>query len=524
MRKEESSPMAFSTKVQKFIDDPLCGFSTEALQQRVSADAAREALAHEPQPFLLEKFANEEGITLDEARETFEEVKRFLLIGSIIDSSPARACRSTRCGIRSSSSPRTTPNSAPRLVDSSTTGRRRLTRQPPGANGRADGGCLRSPLGAALAAAARRVRHHGLQGRRLNHDGCTERRSGHTQAPSDESLDAVPGRAPDRIRAPEFASTARSRAGCGSPCRTEPRPGLASVAQILALRGVPVVTFLTDLPLGHRLPSATDQETPWRAGWCRFTSAGSGVPYHFDRSLRQSQQWESVPDCELAHASAEVDVVAQHWLRSVAVRHWVNPLDPLLKAENKLTQLARARDAGLLVPRTLLTESPQVAADFAASLPHGAIVKAMSGSGLHRFAPLTPFIYTRALGTPDAESPWAFPRMVQERVRAEHEVRVTVVGRRVFAAGLRRAGTDDDWRHGAAERGFRPITLPIELRSSLLALVDSLELSVAGIDLLEEGGRFHFLEANPSPGFLWLERTIGWSLSEKVADWLCHRT
>lgn len=81
--------MAFSTNVQQFIDDPLSGFSAAELQQRVSTDAARATLAHEPQPFLLEKFASEEGITVDEARDTFEEVKRFLLLGSIVDASPA---------------------------------------------------------------------------------------------------------------------------------------------------------------------------------------------------------------------------------------------------------------------------------------------------------------------------------------------------------------------------------------------------------------------------------------------------
>lgn len=299
---------------------------------------------------------------------------------------------------------------------------------------------------------------------------------------------------------------------------------LASVAQVLARRGVPAVTFLTDLPLGQRLPPVNAPNTPWRAGWCRFTSAGTDMPYHFDRSLRQSPTWAGVSDDELSHAVAEVDVVAQHWLRTVSVCNWVNPLDPLLRAENKLTQLSVARSLELSVPRTIVTNSPHEASDFAASLPHGAVVKAMSGNVLHRYSPHTPFLYTRPLGLPDEEAPWTFPRMVQERVLARNEVRVTVIGRRVFAAALVRGDAEDDWRRDASERAFKPITLPCELRERLLSLLDSLELSVAGIDLLEEGGRFHFLEANPSPGFLWLERTVGWSLSEKVADWLCTRT
>lgn len=298
---------------------------------------------------------------------------------------------------------------------------------------------------------------------------------------------------------------------------------LASVATILRGRGVPVVTYLADLPLGHRMPMTAEQSIQWHAAWCRFSSAGSGVPYHFDQTLRQSPQWNAIPDDRLAHAVGEVDTVAQHWLRSVSVRHWVNPIDAVLRAENKLTQLAIASRIGLSVPKTIIAESPQLASEFAGTLPHGAIVKAMSGPALNRFAPQTRFLYTRALGSPADEAPWPFPRMVQERVVAQHDVRVTVIGRRLFTAALPRQVTDHDWRRNASTRAFQPLHLHDELRNQLLELMSVLGLSVAGIDLLEEEGRFHFLEANPSPAFLWLERTVGWSLSEKVADWLCHR-
>ncbi|SIN35295.1 Uncharacterized conserved protein [Mycobacteroides abscessus subsp. abscessus] len=63
--------MPYTDKVQRFIDDPLCGFSEDELQAKVSTDLAREALAHPPKDFLIEKFAKSRRL------------------GSIVEASPA---------------------------------------------------------------------------------------------------------------------------------------------------------------------------------------------------------------------------------------------------------------------------------------------------------------------------------------------------------------------------------------------------------------------------------------------------
>lgn len=81
--------MAYTDKVQRFVDDPLCGFTAEELQERVSTDLAQHALAHEPEAFLIEKFCQDHGYTEADARSLFEDVKKFLLLGSIVDASPA---------------------------------------------------------------------------------------------------------------------------------------------------------------------------------------------------------------------------------------------------------------------------------------------------------------------------------------------------------------------------------------------------------------------------------------------------
>ncbi|MFD6397538.1 glycine-rich domain-containing protein [Nocardia sp. NPDC060249] len=81
--------MTYTEKVQHFIDEPLCGFTEIELRERVSTDLARTALAHPPQEFLIEKFAKDHGYADDDARALFEDVKKFLLLGSLVDASPA---------------------------------------------------------------------------------------------------------------------------------------------------------------------------------------------------------------------------------------------------------------------------------------------------------------------------------------------------------------------------------------------------------------------------------------------------
>lgn len=81
--------MIFTAKVQNFLDDPLCGFTADELKDKVSTSLAREALAHPPQDFLIEKFSKDYGYTESDARSLFEDVKKFLLLGSIVEASPA---------------------------------------------------------------------------------------------------------------------------------------------------------------------------------------------------------------------------------------------------------------------------------------------------------------------------------------------------------------------------------------------------------------------------------------------------
>lgn len=81
--------MSFTAEVQELVDDPLAGRSAEEVREICSSDRAELALAHEPQPFLIEKFCGSHDYTEDEARAIFEDLKRFLVAGELLDRSLA---------------------------------------------------------------------------------------------------------------------------------------------------------------------------------------------------------------------------------------------------------------------------------------------------------------------------------------------------------------------------------------------------------------------------------------------------
>lgn len=78
--------MPYTDEVQALIDKPLGGRTTTQVQELVAGELAKIALAHPPQDFLIEKFCRDyPEFTEAQARGLFEETKKFLVAGEILD-------------------------------------------------------------------------------------------------------------------------------------------------------------------------------------------------------------------------------------------------------------------------------------------------------------------------------------------------------------------------------------------------------------------------------------------------------
>jgi hypothetical protein len=211
----------------------------------------------------------------------------------------------------------------------------------------------------------------------------------------------------------------------------------------------------------------------------------------------------------------EARAVFQGWLHGLGNRV-VNPLAAEFAANQKPFQLMKAKEAGLRIPRTVITSDPGDASRFIEDLRGPAVFKALTGTSWQ-------FTETRRLL--DEHSQYLdklryAPVIFQELIEARCDVRANVIDNRVFAVSIRpdHPGAILDWRMDAASR-IAPYVLPPQTERALVRLVRALGLRFGAIDLrLNPDGDYVFLEVNPAGQFLFCEIHAGQPISRQLAE------
>ena len=99
---------------------------------------------------------------------------------------------------------------------------------------------------------------------------------------------------------------------------------------------------------------------------------------------------------------------------------------------------------------------------------------------------------------------------------AGNDVRVIVVGGKVVAA-MRRTAQKGEFRSNIHRGGQgHPIELHSEYVDTAIRATEAMELSIAGVDLLETQAGPMVLEVNPSPGFEEIEAVTGIEVAEAM--------
>jgi len=219
-------------------------------------------------------------------------------------------------------------------------------------------------------------------------------------------------------------------------------------------------------------------------------------------------------------------------LRGIASAHftgcrWMSPPAKIETAEMKPYQLHIAKRLGFSIPSTIISSDPLAIQDF--FLRHeGNVIAKPVRSGYIETSEGAFGIYTRKLGRKDIvmlETALPCPIIVQKEIPKEFDIRVTVVGNKIFAVAIDSKGDPHakiDWRR--TENVYLPHQiheLPDRIKYLLITLTRELGLSFAAIDLvLNQEGKYFFLEVNPSGQWLWVEDKTGFPISDAVADWL----
>jgi glutathione synthase/RimK-type ligase-like ATP-grasp enzyme len=255
------------------------------------------------------------------------------------------------------------------------------------------------------------------------------------------------------------------------------------------------------------------------AVWIRHVEAGAGLPADLDPAMRKACRSQSISSL---WSLLECLPVFQ-----------LDPVDALRRAPYKPRQIQLARALGLDVPRTLLTNDPDAVRSFAATCLTGLVTKMVTSSIQLETTSGLETVYTRVVEPEELaylEGLDLCPMLFQERVPKAQELRITVVGSRMFAAAIDSSTSEAgviDWRRDPALVGsFRPYDrLPEPVQARIFDLLDRLALNFATVDMiLTPDGRYVFLEVNTISFFAFVERATGLPISAAVADLLLGRS
>ena len=207
---------------------------------------------------------------------------------------------------------------------------------------------------------------------------------------------------------------------------------------------------------------------------------------------------------------------------------WVNPPNRVEIAENKLRQLASATALGFAVPATLVTNDCKEARRFLRRFPL-AVAKSIARSAIELDGSHWA-VFTRPLSRADVIGERALrisPCIFQEMIPKRADVRVTVVGSKIFAAAIMCKDPhppEVDWR--ALENRsliYRRHVLPRAIADRCHLLMQELGLVYGCFDfVLTPEGRYFFLEINPSGQWGWIEHELGFRITDEIARLLIN--
>ncbi len=206
---------------------------------------------------------------------------------------------------------------------------------------------------------------------------------------------------------------------------------------------------------------------------------------------------------------------------------WISNPDSIRRAEHKIVQLNEAHRIGFTLPRTLISNSAEEVRDFFRTCPDGIVAKPLFLGFLHHNNE-GKFIYTTRLAEDDlsADDEIQFtPSIYQQYVPKTADIRVTVVGDRVFATRITARNLPaniPDWRCvDLTDLDHAPYELPDEEKRKCVQLLKMLRLEFGAIDyVLDEAGQHVFLEINPNGQWAWLESATGVNISAAIVDHL----
>ncbi|USI99514.1 hypothetical protein MUG10_15860 [Xanthomonas prunicola] len=251
--------------------------------------------------------------------------------------------------------------------------------------------------------------------------------------------------------------------------------------------------------------------------------------------FRRRSPYRSIRDANpegIAFLKNELSSVHEALGLSIEQRsHYVVGGSSSRNASSKLLQLETARLCGLTVPDTLISNDFQQVSSFALRyerilvkhfLPHY-----WGHTATGQIRTVAPSVIND-ISLINRRSIEICPAIYQELLDKAYEIRVTVIGDRIFSAKIesRTGGAFLDWRqeYGNSDLAMSVMILDSSTEASIRQLMSVLNLRYGCLDFaVDRQGRVIFLEVNPGGQFLFVEDFVPeLHLLDAFASMLAH--
>ena len=238
------------------------------------------------------------------------------------------------------------------------------------------------------------------------------------------------------------------------------------------------------------------------------------------RSIRVRNRLVDIPDVMIPRTGSGTGyfgfAILRH-LERLGV-HTVNPSYAIEATKDKLYAHQIFAQNHIPTPKTMLVKHPVNATLVDKEIGWPAIVKIMAGSygkGVYQVTSKSRFVdfieFAHGIKTDEAI-------IVQEYIDTHpgEDLRVFVVGDRVLGA-MKRSAKDGSFKANITRGGVgENYPLTPEIEDIVLRVARSLDLEIAGVDLLFGHDGFLVCEANSAPGFEGFERATGIDVAAEI--------
>jgi glutathione synthase/RimK-type ligase-like ATP-grasp enzyme len=213
--------------------------------------------------------------------------------------------------------------------------------------------------------------------------------------------------------------------------------------------------------------------------------------------------------------------LALNALMTVGDYFWINFPARENLAKSKPAQLFVANKLGLAIPETLVSNDPDEVRRFIARSKTEIVYKGLSQPHMVPGTALFTGLLTKeTLANLDLIR--LTPGIFQERVEKAYELRVTVVGSKIFPVKIDSQKNRDaqlDWRRALHDVAYEAVDLPREIEEKIFAFMRTFGLFYGAFDfIVTPEGRYVFLEINPSGQYMWLECAADLGITTALAD------